>query len=1790
MPAPSDFKLDDDVVEPQAGLPADFQEDKTKWQKFTETFKSLATPEIGAITALQTLGDSALAAGQEVVDNPAVLKDIPLDIYTGMASGTARWTNKVLSEIKGVGARLASIEESTLSESDRKLLQEQRAIPKSPEVEALDIQKLVPTISEPKTLSGKFVRSLTEAGLGIGELLTINKLMPPGMSHGNSIAASMGTMAMAESFAGGEDLPGIAKATISGALLGKVFEGTQLLPKMLSLPTNAAIFGGMTAQGLIAIRGGSDKLLPEDREQILIDTLIGWMLAMGGENRPWRDVTDTFKHYGFRKDTVEKAKAEVENIVGAQGLQEMAAKVLKEQPEVEQTPYGQQLRLMLKGLDEYYGPRLPREGEATATATPQVTEKQPGQPGLFSWAIAQQVTPERGWRDTLAKSREEVDVLASDPAERQKMVDFLDNYSAFMEQRFPAEGTDRRDGSVTGIDGIVRSKDYTGPDRRSKATLRRAEDGRDVLERAAELVRVAEENAAKLAESDRAKRKAEVAKVKEEKGVLPKAEEAVVPVTVEPKKDAPKKQSYKERLAEKRAKKTESEGIDTEGEQTVETFSQIVSPKKSTDVVAPREKSAVEKSREETTPEVKRTFFEPKAPVEKPGVDVSNETLASLDKRQADLMVRLTDLTKKLNGTKTEEEFNTAYTDINMAEVELQLVNKQIKQLRAMDIKKNSPELTQAQIDEIDRAAGLSPAAEAEKGDMIFETDINERVSESIKTGDIKRLSKTPADVLYDATPSVRIIKSEKVLKGDDFGDLMGEAITDPNTAGGVELGWTLKDGTFVPNWIMKKQAIKDMHVSAQVRMSYLLRLLSGEAGGGFGKKSREQMSPEALKYLIELKSVYKDIMKKANQEGKDIDTYLQGYGLSPEGIDHFKKVILMEIETRTAVPKATGKQRKFLKGLADSLGVDMDSYMQSAGIRKKLNDKELTFDDAMQVQRLLDSELSRRKGLDSVMEFSEEQIRNMIEMDNAPSASMVEAMAIIRPDLYQKMKSGLIHTKDAIQEFADSPQFVFARTPEGNKFYQNFDRADVLGRKDVEYVMGEHGLNLGSVEGILKPYSESSRNVGKALENKISPELLSPKEREAYTKLRGFFDWALNKFVGSRVPDAHRRSVIEGLADKVKYKVGENGAEIDAALRQFKREYSLTKGEMEALDLLRMKIEHYMPHVFDKKFLSDHIKEQIIKMESAKVKDTVKIEEFKDALVKLESGQIYTMSSLPKSVTFQYFKERHGMAGYKVDAGIAFNTYLRGWIRKMHDEPALQNGVKLWKALPPELRDYGKEFIKNYMGWNGQHKMSDAIKSFEWFRALGFSGRSAITNTTQIINTFSEAPIAAIQGMVRMNRGIIDAGAAGLTHAITTGHIIEGYRRATSFAGNKEFRETGLQREIPYVMYAGEFALLPGLKEKSMKVAGAMFNAVEYGLRAHAYHTGKVLAERKGLTGDDAFWYAVDFVHKTQFRYGRVGMPSAMRGPLGAVTQFSSYFIKQAELMHSWVSPLAKNPKDWTTEDAAGARKMFMYLALAYGGKATAKERMGGDIGNAMGIGVSVSDGLDMVSAMSKSDWEEASKKWQLMYSSEGTGILPTQFPLLSGPILDSITALRKSQNFPDKLKAVIATLEPVQMVRMRDFFTALKYGKPEKDQYPIYRYPSGELLTEDRKALKYKLSLQDLISRTFLAKPYAETDAQNKRMNTKLAMEQREKIVQGFVTAIENGNSYEVNRLVKLYTPIVSGIDVSSIESNRILKMNLTDEERYQVTAPPELRYLRDIKGKKSTGQKAPMDFVPD
>jgi hypothetical protein len=607
------------------------------------------------------------------------------------------------------------------------------------------------------------------------------------------------------------------------------------------------------------------------------------------------------------------------------------------------------------------------------------------------------------------------------------------------------------------------------------------------------------------------------------------------------------------------------------------------------------------------------------------------------------------------------------------------------------------------------------------------------------------------------------------------------------------------------------------------------------------------------------------------------------------------------------------------------------------------------------------------------------------------------------------------------------SPEVILKREPAGAKIYETADRADI--EKNAFLAREGNEFEAAMKEAGLKIDTEASARVGAALDGRMPPEALGAGERKAFDFFKKKFHFLIQEAGKRAAGDADTyRQALSLAARKVRpqekvedlslgqrnhYK-GLKSPEEKAAYLHERWKETQPENLVKSYDILSRELKNYLPHIFDKEMLLDMFQteaqavEKKLRLATAQQSITqfkTRLKELESAILTIQGGGFVKYEALPRNVRFKFFESRKGKEGYSFDVVKAYQTYLTGIARKMFDEPAMKQMAMDYEGLSPELKPYADWYLRRFSGTLRTNKALDgfanAVSSFQWIRTLGFNPRSAMVNLSQRVNTIAEVGVK---------------------------NSIKGEKLAFTEEGKRLFDSTGLSKEVPQVLYEGGAASL----EKLRAVAGWMFRQVELGNRRHAFLSAyaKAVDELK-MQPEAAVRYAENIVHKTQFRYGRIGMPKALSSAGGRIAfQFMSYPIKQIELL-----------SDWAKNDPA---KLVKYLAMAEGGNLILQEFLDTDMSNALGIGINMGEALNVLKDASKGDLREAWRHARLALQ-PGSGLLPSGF----GPTITS--AGRVAASIPegkagDTLKK---ELTPVVAARLVQAYDAVKGERGGK--YPI-------------------------------------------------------------------------------------------------------------------------------------------
>lgn len=657
---------------------------------------------------------------------------------------------------------------------------------------------------------------------------------------------------------------------------------------------------------------------------------------------------------------------------------------------------------------------------------------------------------------------------------------------------------------------------------------------------------------------------------------------------------------------------------------------------------------------------------------------------------------------------------------------------------------------------------------------------------------------------------------------------------------------------------------------------------------------------------------------------------------------------------------------------------------------------------------------------------------------------------------------------------------------------------------------MLREGKDLDLAARGIKEGSESDLRVGSALDGKIQRSDLSLTERKLYDVLRGKFDHLLDRYVKSAAS-----------SDK-SYR--------DIVYRANKREApnpNWTPDELKAYELMMRRVKDYLPHIFDRDALLAEFKveaAQIRQKLSTEIQSSKlnfqksRLRELESSIQKLQGGELVTYDSLPTSIRMRFFEPRKGKKGYSLSAVKAYRTYLSGIRRKLYDEPAVRVAAELHKSLDPSLREYNKWYVRRYLGWD-KHKLDSlagAISSFQWMRTLGLNPRSAVVNLTQRINTITE---------------------------VGPKYSLAGQKAAFTRAGKEAFDRTGIAREIPQVLLEGDS---PVGMENVRAIVGYLFNKVELGNRRHAFLSGRAKALASGKSEPQASRAGVDTVHRTQFRYGRVGMPRVLSHPVGRIgLQFWSYPIKQMELIVRWAKT---DPK-----------KLLTYIALAEGGKETLKQLLNVDLSNALGFGMNLGEAIQALRDIPDGDFRGFFRHMRLAMS-EGGGMLPSGLGPTPSSLLKVIEKAKESRG----LEALGKELSPVMTNRMVQTYKAITkrhVDKEGKGLYPIYNQD---------KQLMYYLTGKQLLMRSIGPRSATETKQYVDFRKDYLLDKEHQDILRDITRAIIDGNDKKANLLINKYGLVPS----EKALVNEALRRELPYEERREINKTQRQREWETIR----------------
>jgi len=721
----------------------------------------------------------------------------------------------------------------------------------------------------------------------------------------------------------------------------------------------------------------------------------------------------------------------------------------------------------------------------------------------------------------------------------------------------------------------------------------------------------------------------------------------------------------------------------------------------------------------------------------------------------------------------------------------------------------------------------------------------------------------------------------------------------------------------------------------------------------------------------------------------------------------------------------------------------------------------------------------------------------------------MIEKMVV------PSTKSGLKAFGQAIH----SPNRVMGTHPMGTQIWENFDRAELnklswLSNRVAESEPMTRFIKAGSpISTAVQKIRDGVKNVEDVLKMDFDEAAKLGLTKEEYDSVGRYKEYAV---AWDKHLDAAFDSNLRTWGNSV---VGKREQELWAKANESRRynkpptkEFlgKLDENETKVFNLYRNRIEKYITHVFPKKDLLGYLEMEFNNMSSklAKVRKPASRErlqkylgeikksiadinaakspfegmppEIRSAYEAYAGGQPVFYDVLPKKISDRFFKRRTGGAGYVQDSVTSYHTYL-GWMgRKIFDEPAVRFTAAHFNELPPELKDYTKWFVRDYMGYNRDplSKPLATIKSLMWMKTLGFNPRSAVVNLTQRMNLVADSnPM----------------------------DFAEGYRLCFTDKGNELFNNTGLLKTIPTVLMEGD---VPNNSIEALRnAAGWMFSKVEEGNLKVSFLTGYTEGIRKGKTAEEAIQMGVRKAEKTQFRYGKLGTPKMMRGAGGVAFQFWSYPIKQVEFL----TDLAKN----------NPKKLIAWVALSEGSNQALQDFLDTDLSSALGLGTNWGELIEAFKDVKDGDYRKMIYDLRQTFKTGG-GLLPAG----PGPAISLASTILKAfpvlagEEPPSKL---IKEAVPVVVQRGMQAYGALKEGPNESGLYSIRDIGTGKE--------RYQENLRQVIQRTVGPKPMAETRQANERRKQSLDAALRNAISKNIAELLADGKVDEAREMAAKY-----------------------------------------------------------
>lgn len=319
-------------------------------------------------------------------------------------------------------------------------------------------------------------------------------------------------------------------------------------------------------------------------------------------------------------------------------------------------------------------------------------------------------------------------------------------------------------------------------------------------------------------------------------------------------------------------------------------------------------------------------------------------------------------------------------------------------------------------------------------------------------------------------------------------------------------------------------------------------------------------------------------------------------------------------------------------------------------------------------------------------------------------------------------------------------------------------------------------------------------------------------------------------------------------------------------------------------------RLSHYITHIFDSELLKKEFDEDLVKIISDKQ---------------------------PSEVYDPFLQERLGAKGYKQDTWAALDAYIKRGVRKANMDPALE----ILKKDAEHLEDYSAKYVQRYaeginfrpteidtgmdnflknlpiigykFGQRPTMNITRSLRQMIYRGTLGGNVTNAMKNLTQGVNTYSVlgekyTTLGYIKLMTNRSLGkeLQEVGVLGQD-------MIQDRNLTTNQAFWSKFWEkfdSGLfmlQKSTEFINRGAAYA---GAKTKALD-GNVSIKDLEKAL-------GKKITD-PNVSLEDAIEYAKSVVRKTQFNFGSIDAPVAMRGDIAkSIFQLTTFPIKQAEFL----------------------------------------------------------------------------------------------------------------------------------------------------------------------------------------------------------------------------------------------------------------------------------------------------